>query len=80
MKPTKNELNLIHINNKDFDSLLKTNQRYINTLAYSFGVNDNEVINDLIQVGRIGLFNAYQNFDINKSPIFIAYASWYIKK
>ncbi|QIH37872.1 sigma-70 family RNA polymerase sigma factor [Flavobacterium sp. Sr18] len=79
MKPTKNELNLKHITNKDFDSLLRTNQRYINTIAYSFGINDAEVINDLIQVGRIGLFNAYQNFDIKKSPVFIGYASWYIK-
>lgn len=80
MKTTKNELNIIHINNKDFNSLLKTNQRYINTLAYSFGVDDAEVINDLIQVGRIGLFNAYQNFDLTKSPVFIGYASWYIRK
>ena len=80
MKLSKNEINLLHINNKDFDSLLKSNQRYINTIAYSFGINDIEVINDLIQVGRIGLWYAYQNFDISKSPIFIAYASWYIKK
>ncbi len=80
MKPTRNEINLTHITNKDFDSLLRTNQRYINTIAYSFGINDAEVINDLIQVGRIGLFNAYQKFDITKSPVFISYASWYIRK
>ena len=79
MKPSRNEINLTHITNKDFDSLLRTNQRYINTIAYSFGINDAEVINDLIQVGRIGLFNAYQKFDITKSPVFIGYASWYIK-
>lgn len=61
-KLTHNQRNIIHLQNKDFNGLLKTNFRYIEKLSYTFGISDIEVIKDLQQAGSIGLFKAFLNY------------------
>lgn len=76
---TKNELNITHITNKDFDSLLKVNERYIYFICFKLNQNE-EHLDDLIQSGRIGLYNAYSTYNQDINPIFMAYAKHHIIK
>ena len=75
----QNELNLSYINNKDFDGLLKANLRYIQYVANQKGQPE-EHFDDLVQCGSIGLFKAYETYNQELNPIFIAYAQHYILK
>lgn len=77
---TNNELNNQLIANQDFNGLLAANIRYIQYVAYTLGINDEDIINDLVQEGRIGLWIAYTKYDPNTQPVFIGYAKFYIKK
>lgn len=75
----QNELNLTYINNKDFDGLLKANLRYIHFVVNQ-KCQDEEHFKDLVQCGSIGLFKAYETYNQQLNPIFIAYAKHYVLK
>jgi RNA polymerase sigma factor (sigma-70 family) len=62
-----------------FEEILKANTRYIEIISNQYG-QDQDTVKDLEQVGRIGLWTAYQRYDPTKEIPFIKYAVWYIKK
>lgn len=64
---------------QDFNKILKDNIRLIQYISTKMGQNDLDVIADLVQVGRIGLWEAYQRYDETKGP-FNYYATIWIKK
>lgn len=61
------------------DILVRSNLRFVITVAKTF-TNNSETINDLIQVGNIGLIKAARKFDQSKGFKFITYAIWYIRQ
>jgi len=62
-----------------FEEILKANTRYIEIIANQY-FQDIDTVKDLEQVGRIGLWTAYQRYDPTKEIPFMKYAVWYIKK
>jgi RNA polymerase primary sigma factor len=62
-----------------FEEILKANTRYIEIISNQYG-QDQDTVKDLEQVGRIGLWTAYQRYDPTKEIPFMKYAVWYIKK
>lgn len=65
---------------ENFETILKNNINYIYTVAYSMGINttDNHY-DDLIQVGRISLFNSYGKYNPDLNIPFMKYAGLNIK-
>ncbi len=80
MKESFNQRSLEAIKNKDFESLLKINNKYIRYLSTTFGVIDQEHLKDIIAAGKIGLFIAYEKYDQTKCASFMGFAWVYIKK
>ncbi len=64
--------------NKDYDTLIKANNRYLMKVAQS--MNQDDHYEDLLQAGRIGLFYASQNYNPAKGVPFIKYAGWWVRK
>lgn len=62
-----------------FEELLKANTRYIEIIANQYG-QDGDTVKDLEQVGRIGLWTAFNKYDPTKEIPFMKFAVWYIKK
>jgi RNA polymerase sigma factor (sigma-70 family) len=62
-----------------FEEILKANTRYIEIIANQY-FQDIDTVKDLEQVGRIGLWTAYQRYDPTKEIPFMKFAVWYIKK
>ena len=65
---------------EDFETILKKNMSYIYTVAFSMGINstDNDY-NDLIQVGRISLYDSYVKYDELLGVPFMKYAGLNVK-
>lgn len=57
-----------------FEEILKANIKYINYTAHSMKVRDEDLIVDLIQEGKISLWNSYQTYDGSKNIGFMNYA------
>ncbi len=76
MKKVKSNEELVQ--SKDYNQLLINNSRYILKVANS--LNQDEYLDDLIQVGRIGLNQAMIDYDSTKNVPFIKYAGIHIKK
>lgn len=47
----------------EYNQLLKDYSRAIQKMAYSFRINDSDVVEDLIQIGRIALWDASIRYD-----------------
>ena len=62
--------------NETFEEILATNFNYIKTVAASLGFEGNE---DLIQVGRIALWNCYNNFNPEFGTTLMQYAGHNIR-
>lgn len=64
----------------DFNTELQKHTRWIKFMANSYGQDNLDVIKDLEQEGRIGLFEALKRFDPTLGYKFLSYAKWWIKK
>ena len=64
---------------KNYNELLDNNSRYIEYCANQF-YQDYEIVKDLEQVGRIGLYEAMTKYNPTKGVPFMKFASLYIKK
>jgi RNA polymerase primary sigma factor len=65
------------------DKIMKHNLLFVVSVAryYSSSLNSPTItLEDLINEGNIGLFEAIKNFDNTKGYKFISYAVWYIKR
>jgi RNA polymerase primary sigma factor len=76
---TNNELNINLINQNNLDELIRVNTKYIRAIAKTYK-QDEEILDDLIQEGRLALIEAVSNFDSTINPNFLNIATYYIKK
>ena len=76
---TNNKNNIKLIEGKNFDELLRVNYLYILKIANSYK-QDNSLLKDLVQEGRIGLVEAAHIYDKSINPNFLNIATYYIKK
>ena len=76
---TNNEINLRLIKDNNLDELLRVNRKYIEAIAKSYR-QDELMLKDLVQEGRIGMVEAASTFDSTINPNFLNIATYYIKK
>lgn len=65
---------------ESFERQLENHTRWIERMANSYGQTEYEIIKDLEQEGRIGLFEAFKRFNPEMGYKFLTYAKWWIKK
>ncbi len=75
----RNIINLNFIKAKDFDGLIAANRKYVFTIAKSITKDNDYNLQDLIQVGTIGLYEAALAFNPEVAPMFILFARMYVK-
>lgn len=61
------------------DRLATANLRFVITVAKMY-THDEEIFNDLVAVGNIGLVEAAEKFDPSRGFKFISFAVWHIRK
>jgi RNA polymerase primary sigma factor len=76
---TNNEINLRLIKDNNLDELLRVNRKYIEAIAKSYR-QDELMLKDLVQEGRIGMIEAVSYFDSSINPNFLNIATYHIKK
>ena len=76
---TNNEINLRLIKDNNLDELLRVNRKYIEAIAKSYR-QDELMLKDLVQEGRIGMVEAASIYDSSTNPNFLNIATYYIKK
>lgn len=62
------------------NKIVMAHQRFIYDLASCYANGDNEVTMELVNVGTLGLYETFDNFDINKDNKFMTYAQYYIRR
>lgn len=72
-----NEENVSLVIKKDFEKLLSKNKWFIYKIANA--LHNPEYLDDLIQMGNIGLYNAMQDFCPEKGVYFITYAKIHVR-
>lgn len=55
-------------------------QRFIYDMAKCYANGDNEFTMELVNVGTIGLYETFDNFDMSKDNKFMTYAQYYIRR
>ena len=55
-------------------------QRFIYDMAKCYANGDNEMTMELVNVGTIGLYETFDNFDMSKDNKFMTYAQYYIRR
>lgn len=57
-----------------------THQRFIYDLASCYANGNNDLLMELVNVGTLGLYDTFDNFDIEKDNKFVTYAQYYIRR
>lgn len=57
-----------------------THQRFIYDMAKCYANGNNELTMELVNVGTIGLYETFDNFDMSKDNKFMTYAQYYIRR
>lgn len=70
------EAERIEIRNK----IVMSQQRFIYDLASCYANGNNEMLMELVNVGTLGLYETFDNFDITKDNKFMTYAQYYIRR
>ena len=60
------------------NEIILRNQRFNFAIAKRYA--NNEILMDLVNVGTIGMYEAFQDYDLNKGVRFCSLASWYIRR
>lgn len=68
----------ISVSSKAREALINSNQRFVVSFAKNFARNDNLL--DVIGEANLGLIEAIDNYDINKTVRLITYAAWYMRR
>lgn len=76
---TNNEKNIQLIKDNKIDELIRVNTKYILAIAKAYR-QDESILKDLVQEGRIGLVEAASIYDSTINPNFLNIATYYIKK
>lgn len=62
------------------EKLIRSNLRFVISVAKMYGHRDTETLNDLINEGNMGVIEAADGFDPTTGFKFISYAVWFIRK
>ena len=60
------------------NEIILRNQRFNFAIAKRY--DNNEILMDLVNVGTIGMYEAFNDYDLNKGVRFCSLASWYIRR
>lgn len=66
------------IQNEIRNEIISRNQRFNFALAKRY--DNNEIVMDLVSVGAIGMYEAFQKYDYKKDNRFCTFANWYIRR
>lgn len=61
-------------------NIAMAHQRFIYDMAKCYANGDNEMTMELVNVGTIGLYETFDNFDMSKDNKFMTYAQYYIRR
>lgn len=65
---------------KAIDTIIKSNQKFIFSLAKDYAKGDSEKVLDYVSEGNIGCLNAIEKFDRSRGFKFISFAVWSIRQ
>lgn len=65
---------------ESLDKLIKSNLRFVYSIAKEYTHNSNIPLEDLINEGNIGLIRAIEKFDPKRQIKFISYAVWWVRQ
>lgn len=74
MSNNRQERHLELIKNKDYDTLIKENEKLVYNFIKRYNIKNKEEYEDILQCGRLGLYKAALNFD-TKYNNFCTFAS-----
>ena len=57
-----------------------SHQRFLYDMANCYSNGDNSMLMELINVGTIGMYETFDNFDISKENKFMTYAQFYVRR
>lgn len=60
--------------------IVMSHQRFLYDMASCYSNGDNMLLLELINVGTIGMYETFDNFDINKDNKFMTYAQYYVRR
>jgi len=60
--------------------IVLSHQRFLYDMANCYSNGDNNLMLELINIGTIGLYETFDNFDINKDNKFLTYAQFYVRR
>lgn len=62
------------------NKIITMNQKLVYSIAKSYSNNDDELLMDLVDVGSIGMNDAFEKYDLETDNRFCTYAKWYIQR
>lgn len=60
--------------------IVMSHQRFLYDMANCYSNGDNGILLELINVGTIGMYETFDNFDITKDNKFMTYAQYYVRR
>lgn len=60
------------------NEIVMRNQRFVFAMAKRY--NNSNIVMDLVNVGTIGMFEAFDNYDFSRNYRFCTFAGWYIRR
>lgn len=60
--------------------IVMSHQRFLYDMANCYSNGDNNMLLELINVGTIGMYETFDNFDITKDNKFMTYAQYYVRR
>lgn len=60
--------------------IVESHQLFIYNIAKMYGGNDESLTMDLVTEGTLGMYETFDNYDLNKDTKFLTYAVYYIKR
>lgn len=60
--------------------IVMSHQRFLYDMANCYSNGDNSMLMELINVGTLGMYETFDNFDISKGNKFMTYAQFYVRR
>ena len=62
------------------NKIITMNQKLVYSIAKSYSNNDDELLMDLVDVGCLGMNDAFEKYNLETDNRFCTYAKWYIQR
>lgn len=60
--------------------IVMSHQRFLYDMANCYANGDNDLLLELINIGTIGMYDTFDNFDLKKDNKFMTYAQFYVRR